>query len=332
MKIALTGDVMLGRLIDQHVLADESLPPAYVWGDTLPLLHAADLRLINLECVISARGERWRPESKPFHFRARPRAIEVLRAARIDAVTIANNHILDYGVAALEECLHLLDRAGISHAGAGLTLADALRPALLESPPGRIAVIAITDNEPAWQAAADRPGTFFVDYDRQGLTEPYRSRLVTTIDAARREARLVIVSAHVGPNWGAPSPAMQRLAREIIELGADVYWGHSNHAPQGIEIYRGRPILYATGDFVDDYAVDPIERNDRSFLFVLELESSTVARIRLYPTVIDRLRVRRARADEAAWLFERMRRLSAAWNTPVTMHEEFCEITVSETG
>lgn len=328
MKIALTGDVMLGRLVDQYVLANESLPSAYVWGDALPLLHEADTRLINLECVISTRGERWRPESKPFHFRARPRAVDVLRAARIDAVTLANNHILDYGVAALEECLQLLDRAGIRRAGAGMTLAEAMRPALLASPLGPIAVIAITDNEPEWQATDDRAGTFYVAYGRQGLIEPYRSRLSAAITAARHDAHLVIVSAHVGPNWGMPSPAMQRVAREIIELGADVYWGHSNHAPQGIEIYQGRPILYATGDFVDDYAIDPVERNDRSFLFVLELESRAVARVRLYPTVIDRLRVRRARADEAAWLCDRVRQLSAAWHTPVVTHDELCEIVV----
>lgn len=108
MKLALTGDVMLGRLVNQHVVEDLSLPPAAAWGDTLPLFHSADLRLINLERVISSKGEKWRPLIKPFHFRAHPRALEILRAARIDGVTLANNHVLDYGDEALKECLTLL--------------------------------------------------------------------------------------------------------------------------------------------------------------------------------------------------------------------------------
>lgn len=105
MQIALTGDVMLGRMVDQTVIRPAVVPPEAVWGDVLPILLAADLRVINLECVISARGQEWRPQSKAFHFRAHPRAIEFLKAARIDCVTLANNHVLDYGPDALRHCL-----------------------------------------------------------------------------------------------------------------------------------------------------------------------------------------------------------------------------------
>ncbi|WP_029214533.1 CapA family protein [Kallotenue papyrolyticum] len=317
MRIALTGDVMLGRLVDRYVLANASLPATYVWGDLLPVLLNADLRLINLECVISTRGTPWRPESKPFHFRARPRAIDALNAARIDLTALANNHTLDYGVEALRECLQLLDQAGIAHVGAGANLAAAMRPALLTAAAQRVAVVAITDNEPDWQATPDRPGTFYVAYNRRGPLEPYRTRLRQALDLARRAADLVIVSAHVGPNWGPPSPGMQALARTVIELGADVYWGHSNHTPLGIQWYHGRPILYATGDFIDDYAVDPVERNDLSFLFELEVADARVQAIRLYPTAIAHFQARRAEDADARWLIERMRQRSAAWATPI---------------
>ena len=74
MNIALTGDVMLGLFVDDTVIRNTALPPHTVLGNVLPLLLAADLRLCNLECVISRKGESWRPESKAFHFRAHPRA------------------------------------------------------------------------------------------------------------------------------------------------------------------------------------------------------------------------------------------------------------------
>jgi len=328
MDIALTGDVMLGRLVDRYVVQNARVAPEDVWGDVLPLLLSADLRLINLECVISALGTMWHPRTKPFHFRAHQRAIDVLKAARIDCVTLANNHTLDYGPAAFAECLALLDQAGIRHAGAGQDLSAAITPALLETAAGTIGVIALTDNEPSWEAAADRLGVQIVAYDEQGLIEPYRSRLRGLIAATRRAAACVIISAHVGPNWGAPSAARRALAHELIDLGADLYWGHSNHTPQGMEVYRGKPILYAAGDFIDDYAVDPIERNDRSFLFIAELDDGRIQRIRLHPVAIEDCRVRRARGAEVRFLQERMRTRSAELGSNVAIRGDLCELIV----
>ena len=104
MKITLTGDVMLGRLVDQYVIQNRSVRPEALWGDVLPAMSGADIRLINLECVISDRGDEWRPKTKAFHFRARPRAVDFLIAAKINGVTLANNHVLDYGPEALLDC------------------------------------------------------------------------------------------------------------------------------------------------------------------------------------------------------------------------------------
>jgi poly-gamma-glutamate capsule biosynthesis protein CapA/YwtB (metallophosphatase superfamily) len=328
MNIALTGDVMLGRLVDRRVIQNAHVAPAMVWGDVLPLLLAADLRLINLECVISRRGAMWHPHTKLFHFRAHPRAIDVLSAARIDGVTLANNHVLDYGPEALAECLARLDCAGIRHTGAGRTLSEAIAPALLETAAGPIGLIALTDNEPHWEALANRPGVQFVAYNAQGLIEPYRSQLSHLIAATRRKAACVIISAHVGPNWGAPSAAMRALAHELIDLGADLYWGHSNHTPQGMEMYHAKPILYATGDFIDDYAVDPNQRNDRSFLFIAELDNGRVQRIQLHPVAIENCRVRRAHAAEARFLQERMQMRSAELGTLLETYDDRCELVV----
>jgi len=328
MQIALTGDVMLGRMVDQEVIRNQSLRPEAVWGDVLPILLAADLRVINLECVISARGREWRPQSKAFHFRAHPRAIDCLKSASIDAVTLANNHVLDYGAEALLDCLGLLDRAGITHAGAGRNLATAMEPAFLSSTGSRVAVLALTDNEPDWEAADVKPGVVYVAYDRRGLKEPYRARVADAIKRARRQAGLVLVSAHVGPNWGAPSVEMRALAHELLDLGADLYWGHSNHSPQGIELYHGKAILYSSGDFIDDYMVDENERNDLSFLFVLDVEPGRVARIRLHPVRIEHCRVRLARHQDALFLQKTMQAKCAALGTPIAFHDGVGSVTI----
>lgn len=315
MGIALTGDVMLGRLVDERMIQNRSVRPEAIWGDLLPILLAADYRVINLECVISGVGREWHPATKAFHFRAHPRAIDVLQAAKIDGVTLANNHVLDYGPDALLECVTLLDQAGIKRTGAGATLEEALIPAVGILPAGRVAVVALTDNEPEWEASATKPGVNYVAYHDRGLVEPYRSRAARMLSFARRQAEVVIVSAHVGPNWGAPSRAIQALAHELIDLGADLYWGHSNHTPQGVELYKGKAIIYSMGDFLDDYAVDSHERNDLSFLFVLETDRGRVARLTLYPTCIEDCRVRHAREPEWRFLLHTMRAKCKAFGT-----------------
>lgn len=305
-QIALTGDVMLGRSVDQYMIRNPSIAPDRIWSDVLPLMLKADRRLVNLECVISDQGSEWHPATKAFHFRAHLRAIDYLRAARIDCVTLANNHILDFGADALLECLALLDRAGIKRTGAGVTRTDALLPAILDMPQGRLGVVSLTDNEPEWEAGEKSLGTHYIGYDVKGLVEPYRSRLAQVITQVRSRADIVVVSAHVGPNWGPPSAAMRVLAHQIIDLGADLYWGHSNHTAQGIELYKGKAILYSTGDFIDDYAVDRDERNDLSFLYIAEIERGRIARIFLHPVCIVDLSVRLAKDQEIVWLHRTM--------------------------
>jgi len=315
-RLGLTGDVMLGRRVDDD-LADPHTAPAEVWGDLLPVFSTVDLRGVNLECVISAIG---RPDpGRVFHFRARYRALEVLQAAHIDFVGLANNHVLDYGQDALLECVSLLRDHGIAAVGAGDTISEAAAPVFLRRGVHRLAVVAFTDNDPEWEAAPDRPGVNYVAYGPEGLRPSYRDRLAASLAAARAEADVVVACAHVGPNWGMPSRALRALAHQTIALGADVYWGHSNHAVQAIEFYRRGVILYSTGDFLDDYVVDPDERNDLSLFFAVALQSGRAPEVRMYPVQIHDRRVRGASARDADWLCARLRDLSAPYGTAVSI-------------
>ena len=103
----------------------------------------------------------------------------------------------------------------------------------------------------------------------------------------------------------------------MIEAGADVFWGHSAHVVQGVEVWQGKPILYDTGDFVDDYAVDPELRNDLSALFLLRIRPPAIARIDVVPVAIGRCQVNRARGAERNWFGERFTALCAELGTDV---------------
>jgi poly-gamma-glutamate synthesis protein (capsule biosynthesis protein) len=102
-----------------------------------------------------------------------------------------------------------------------------------------------------------------------------------------------------------PTPGFRDFARMVIDAGADVFWGHSAHVVQGIEAWQGKPILYDSGDFVDDYAVDPMLRNDLSALFLLHLAPPAVTRVVLLPVRISRCQVNVAHGADRDWFARR---------------------------
>lgn len=305
---------MLGRGVRRAL---ERMHPEEPWGDLLPLLHGADLRILNLECALTDHRIRWERTYKVFHFRADPvRAIRTLEAARIDACSLANNHVLDFEVEGLLETLDVLDRAGIAHAGAGRDRDEARKPALL---PRGVALIACTDNEPPF-AANEHPGTWYLPV---GTDEWILSQVSEVIEDARQAgARTVIFSNHWGPNMvERPPEAFRSFAREVIDRGADVYFGHSAHLTQGVEAHGGGLILYDTGDFLDDYAVDPTLRNDRSFLFLLDLEEGRPSRLDLVPVTLPFAKVELARGAEREAILSRMVTLSSELGTSLSREE-----------
>lgn len=307
MNILFAGDVMLGRLVNREL---QRKSPEFPWGDTLPVFKEADCRICNLECVISDRGRPWSATPKVFHFRSDLKNIETLKAAGIDAVSLANNHSLDYEYDALFEMLSALDGAGIRRAGAGRDLEEAMRPAILEIKGKRAAFIAFTDNEPAWEAKEHKPGVHYVPVDER---DPRAQRLFELVFAAEKNAGMVIVSAHWGPNWGyKPAPGHLQFAHRLIDSGAWIVFGHSCHVFQGVEFYRDGVIIYSAGDFIDDYAVDEVERNDESFLFTASV-NERVRSLTLCPTVIEGFHADMAGFSRAALIAAKMRRLSAGF-------------------
>ena len=312
--VALAGDVMLGRLVADAVARRD---PAYPWGDLVSVGQQADLFLVNLECALTERLEEWRGsrgERKAFYFRADPAsATATLTRGRVAFASLANNHAGDFGMAGLLDTVEALDRAGIVHAGAGANLAAARKPGRLAARGQKVAVVAFADHPVDWAATPTSPG---INYLPISTAPDTMAQVKQALAAAREGADLVVFSIHWGPNMRLrPTATFRAFARRVIELGADVFWGHSAHVVQGIEVWEGKPILFDTGDFVDDYAVDPELRNDLSALFLLQMEPPRVTAVELLPVRIGGCQVNRAGGVERDWFLTRIENLCAELGT-----------------
>lgn len=215
--------------------------------------------------------------------------------------------------------LEILDRAGIAHSGAGASLEQASRLAVSSVHGKKIGLLAFTDNEPDWEATAHKPGVFYVPMD---LKDRRGQNLLDIVRRERNAVDLLIVSAHWGSNWGyAPEKGHVAFAHALVDAGASIVFGHSCHVFRGIEFYKGCPIFYSAGNFVDDYAVDPVERNDEAFIYVLEVQDQIPRGLHLHPTVIRSCQARRAEGVRQKAIVGKMEELcaslgsSANWNS-----------------
>jgi poly-gamma-glutamate capsule biosynthesis protein CapA/YwtB (metallophosphatase superfamily) len=299
--IALLGDVMLGRLVAERL---EREAPEGVWSDELAeLCRSCDALVCNLECCISERGSRTkRVPHKPFFFRAPPAGVEALAAVGASAVSLANNHALDYEAVALVDTLEHLATAGIASAGAGPGLERARRGAVVSAGDLRIGLLAATDHPAEYAATRDSPGVAYAELNAE-LPDWMRAELARL----RAEADLVVGFPHWGPNMATSPARWQRSrARELVAAGADLVAGHSAHVFHGIERVDGRLVLYDLGDALDDYAVDPKRRNDLGILALWRPRSDP--ELELVGLELPFCETRLARGAAADWIAARLER------------------------
>ena len=305
--VALAGDTMLGRGVALEIAA--SGPHGLFSKGVRDVFSEADLALLNLECCVSDRGRRWEAPGKPFHFRAPPEAVGALSDLGVDCVTLANNHALDYGPDALEDTLEHLREAGIRAVGAGAGIEEARRCAVLDAGGVRVAVVGVTDHPPDFAAAPGRPGVAYADLGK-GVPE----YLVEQIRRLRESGNEVLVLPHWGPNM-TPEPMryVRRAATELVDAGATLIAGSSAHVFHGVEW----PVIYDMGDFIDDYVVDEILRNDLGLMFLVTLDGAGPSRIEAVPLRLEYCRTRLADGAAHAWIAERFTRACAAFGTSV---------------
>jgi poly-gamma-glutamate synthesis protein (capsule biosynthesis protein) len=330
LTLCLGGDVMTGRGIDQiqaqplapqlyeeqvrdardyvrlaeqaHGRVPAPVSPAYIWGDALAEMdrRLPELRLVNLETAVTTSMKAW--PDKGVHYRMHPANMACLSAAQINACSLANNHVLDWGRPGLTQTLHTLRQAGIHSAGAGVDAAAAQAPAVLPLGDGRRLLMfswaTLDCGVPAsWSATPVRSGIALLP----DLKEADAQRLTTHISAWRQAGDRVLVSLHWGNNWGMDIPEEQRhFAQRLIELGAaDLVHGHSSHHPRPMEVYRGCLILYGCGDLINDYEgiahQAPIDPRLVCLYFVkLDADTGKLQQLEIVPFQLRRFQLKNA--------------------------------------
>jgi len=266
-----TGDVMLGRRYEAQGGIIRRFGPETVFERIQPRFAEADLCVINLECLLTDEGTRH--PTKGIVFRSNPNNVAGLTFAGIDVVTLANNHVIDYGRRGLEETMQVLDAAGIAYNGAGLTEYEALQPSFTTVNGIRVGVLSYCNR--TGRDYNDRP---FMDaaYDRYGYAYFSADNLVRSVPDAAAQCDLLVVYTHGGWEYETVpcafdpdelySPwheerlrypvridsAMRELEHLAIDLGAGLIIGGHPHVLQGFEVHRGVFIAHSMGNFAFD--------------------------------------------------------------------------------
>jgi len=216
------------------------------------VIPKADLRIIDLNCVIAAQGKQGIDKGVPcpYYYHARPEQVNLLREANIDVVLTANDHSLDYYEAALIEQNENLDRAGILYCGTGKNLDEAAAPLFIKVNKIVVALFNVDSTTKAYAATEDKPGTFYLPLEQPELWEKYFAEKIAD---ARKKADVVLVAPYWYPNGATGIRAQaQIVGRTLIDCGADAVLGCYFNLKNGIETYKQRPIIYNTGNFLFD--------------------------------------------------------------------------------
>lgn len=271
--IAMVGDIFL----------QEALPQTADLAAVGDVLRGADITFGNLETPVSERGT---PIDKWINMRMPPALLADVADMGFDIVTLANNHMWDFGEVALYDTLRHLRAKNLPYVGAGANLDEAWRAQVLPLGELKVAFLGASSTlGPGSAAAVGRPGVAPIQVSEAYHLDPPASleqpgsapyvftrawredldRAIAAIEAARAEADFVVLALH----WGVPPfwrPRFQdgladyqiEVGHALIEAGADVIVGHHPHSLQEVEVYQGKPIFYSLGNFVFHHNKGPV--------------------------------------------------------------------------
>lgn len=239
------GDIMMDRgiraIVEKHG-GDYSYPFAGIHES----IAGADIAFGNLEGPISDKGSN---RGSIYSFRMDPKAASAIAGAGFDIVSMANNHMGDWGREAMEDTFSRLHDAGVQYVGAGDTLSAALEPTIIERNGMKIGFLAFSDVGPVWMAASDM---------QSGIALARKELVTDAVLHARSKTDILIVSFHFGEEYTTHSNTRQQdLARAAIDAGAKLVVGHHPHVAEEIEKYHGGVIAYSLGNFIFDQAFSP---------------------------------------------------------------------------
>lgn len=237
-RLLAAGDFCPIRRIEETMLGTD---PESIYGDVLPILRDKDISLVNLECSLTEHSSAAR-KSGP-NLKAHPSCANSIRLGGFDVVTLANNHIMDYGSLGLTDTQAACRLAGLHFVGAGSDLPAASAPLIVSAAGEEVAVLAFAEHEFGIATPA-QAGVNPLD----PITNYHQIR------AARARTDNVIVVIHGGHEYyPLPSPRMLQVYRFLAEAGASMVIGHHPHVPGAYELHDGVPIVYSLGNFLFDW-------------------------------------------------------------------------------
>jgi len=238
-SIVVVGDMMFGPDVSRIMDREGSLAP---FLNTVDLLKDADITFGILEGGIGTRGEPL--QDKEYTFRSKPSAARGLANAGFDVVSLANPHIMDYGPEGFFDTLEFLSWYGVKYVGGGINAESAKRPVILAAKGVKVAFLAYYRGSQFDPSVAKE--------DKPGPAIPVYGELEKEIVAAKADSDLVVVSIHWGHQMeeSAITNRQKLYAYKLIDSGADMVVGQRLHTLQGIEMYKGKPIVYSLGDFI----------------------------------------------------------------------------------
>ncbi|HVP91210.1 MAG TPA: CapA family protein [Terriglobales bacterium] len=271
--------------------------PESAYGDMLPVLRSADLRIVNCESALTAAR---RPVCKSGAvFKGLPAHVAGLTAVPFEVACLANNHVFDYGLAGFRETLGILRRNGVRTVGAGMTLEEATAPSALAVEGTRVTVVNFSEGEDL-TASTGGPGVCGWEVER----------LAATIRKAKKRGDFVIAVGHAGLEYiPFPPPYVVQAFRALSDAGADCVVGHHPHVPQGIEVRRGRLIAYSLGNFVF-YQPSELHYRRTGFCLSLEVRAGRLASHGIHPYRITVEGLRRLGGGEEGRFRDALRRVS----------------------
>lgn len=237
--VALAGDIIIDRAV-KTFYKERGFDG--IFSDNAESGKNADIFMINLELPFSSRGTPM--PGKEWTFRGDPEHIKILNSLGVDIVSIANNHTLDYGDGAFLDTLGLLDESEVRYVGGGENSEEASGYEIFEINGMKIAFLAASRVLPNgdWYAEEAAPGLFSA-YDP--------AQLIEKIGEAAKEADYVVAYLHWGVEYSTVPEQWQReTAKQYIDAGASCVVGAHPHILQGIEYYKGKPIIYSLGNFI----------------------------------------------------------------------------------
>jgi len=274
-KIFACGDTGPVRNLEQLVI--EKGPEA-ILGDVGKILSTGDIVFANLEVPFSKKGAAL---NKIPVFRINPDAISIIKSAQINIVSLANNHIFDFGLDAFNDTIGLLRTSGIHYFGAGKTDVEAREPAIIQINDVRIGFLGFLEID-------SKIKNFPSGITPDGVVpQMHYENIKKAIKHLRSKVDWVILSLHFGLEYQFyPSPKDVELCRALIDAGADMILGHHPHYPQGLERYKNGLIAYSLGNFIWDQNF--AGHTNSSFILEIIIKKQQIQSVRVMPLLLNR--------------------------------------------